>query len=71
MEKVLVKKAKENSRANRSNDMDYFAAYYKEKFPGQQFVVFKKSGGHPTRILELLEDIITRKKLSKFIDNYR
>ena len=31
MEKTLLKKAKENARANRDEDMDYFAVYYKEK----------------------------------------
>jgi hypothetical protein len=34
MEKALVKKAKENSRANRNDDMDIFSAYYKGKHAG-------------------------------------
>jgi len=41
-EKALAKKAKENSRANRDEDMDYFAAYYKEKFAGYKFSQLKK-----------------------------
>jgi hypothetical protein len=34
-EKALSKKAKENGRANRDEEMDFFAAYYKESFRGQ------------------------------------
>jgi hypothetical protein len=30
--KRITKAAKEQGRANRDDDMDFFAAYYKEKF---------------------------------------
>jgi hypothetical protein len=32
--KRIAKAAKEHGRANRDEDMDFFAVYYKEKFPG-------------------------------------
>jgi hypothetical protein len=31
--KRITKAAKEQGRANRDDDMDFFVAYYKEKFP--------------------------------------
>ena len=50
MDKLFAKKAKENSRANRDEDMDYFAVYYKDKFAGIKFIAFKKNLNHPWRI---------------------
>lgn len=32
--KRMAKTAKENKRTNRDEDMDFFVAYYTEKFPG-------------------------------------
>jgi hypothetical protein len=55
-EKALSKKAKENGRANRDEEMDFFAAYYKEKFQGTKFVAFKKAEDHPWRIQKVLAD---------------
>jgi hypothetical protein len=39
--KRIAKAAKEQGRANRDEDMDFFSAYYKEKFTGKQFKEFK------------------------------
>jgi hypothetical protein len=40
--KRIIKAAKEQKRANRDEEMDFFAVYYKEKFPGVKFIDFKK-----------------------------
>ena len=50
MEKLLAKKAKENSRANREEDMDYFATYYKEKCKDFTFKQVKNMNETPWRI---------------------
>jgi hypothetical protein len=42
--------AKGEERANRDEDMAYFAAYYKENFIGIQFRAFKKAREHPELI---------------------
>ncbi len=50
MDKVLSQKAKDSGRANRDEDMDYFAVYYKEKCSKLSFSAFKKESGHPWKI---------------------
>ncbi len=37
MDKMLLKKAKVNIRANRDEDMNYFVVYYDAKHPGVPF----------------------------------
>ncbi len=34
--------------------MDFFAAYFKDKYPGVQFKEFKKKQEHPKRILDIM-----------------
>ena len=71
MEKAIAKKAKENSRANRDEDMDYFVAYYNNKFAGHKFLALKKEGNHPSKIAAFFEDAAMLKKIKKYIDNDR
>jgi hypothetical protein len=52
--KRIAKTAKEHGRANRDEDMDFFAMYYKEKFPGIQFKHFKKAENHPVNVNRML-----------------
>jgi hypothetical protein len=40
--KRITKGTKDQRRANRDEDMDFFAVYYKEKFSGEKFSNFKK-----------------------------
>ncbi len=40
--KRIEKAAKEQGRANRDKDMNFFAAYCKEKYPSIKFKEFKK-----------------------------
>jgi hypothetical protein len=54
--KRIAKAAKEQRRANRDEDMDFFAAYYKDKFDGVKFKAFKSTKSHPQRIISLLSD---------------
>jgi len=49
-DRVLVKKAKDNGRANRDEEMDFFAVYYKEQFSGSKYSAFKKHVDHPWKI---------------------
>jgi hypothetical protein len=41
--KRIAKAAKEQGRANRDDDMDFFAAYYKEKFSSLKYSEFKNA----------------------------
>jgi hypothetical protein len=41
--KRIAKVAKEQGRANRDEDMDFFAAYCKEKFSTNKFKDFKRA----------------------------
>jgi hypothetical protein len=54
--KRITKAAKEHGRANRDEEMDFFAVYYKDKFFGMKFKDFKKIEGHPKRIKDILSD---------------
>lgn len=63
MEKTYTKKAKENSRANRDEDMDYFSIYYAEKHPGLAFKSFKTFKEHPSRIESMLKDSTKARKM--------
>jgi len=45
--KRIAKAAKEQGRANRDEDMDFFAAYYKDKCNGLGFIEVKKILNHP------------------------
>jgi len=49
-DKALDSKAKQEARADRVEEMDYFSAYYKEKFAGWKLFPFKKFCDHPWRI---------------------
>ena len=42
-DKRIVNAAKEQKRVGRDDDMSFFIAYYKEKFPGVKFKDFKKA----------------------------
>jgi hypothetical protein len=52
--KRISKAAKEQGRANRDEDMDFFAAYYKERHFGSKFKEFKRIKEHPKVILDIL-----------------
>jgi hypothetical protein len=45
-----MKAAKEHGRANRDEDMDLFAVYYKEKCDRMKFSELKRCKNHPERI---------------------
>jgi len=45
--KRIAKAAKEQGRANRDDDMDFFAVYYKEKFKMLKFKAFCLIKDHP------------------------
>lgn len=62
-EKAITKKAKDISRANRNDDMDFFAAYYTEKCSGQAFKALTRDKGLPTRLLTMFEDQGKRRKM--------
>ena len=51
--------------------MDFFAAYYKEKFGGMKYSAVKKVQDHPKQVLDLLEDGPSRVKVQLFIENQR
>jgi hypothetical protein len=48
--KRIARAAKEQGRANRDDDMDFFAAYYKEYFHGKGLISLKKCTNHPRKI---------------------
>ena len=52
--KRITKVAKEHARANRDEDMDFFAVYYSEKFPNTRYKEFKKIKEHPKRIFDMI-----------------
>jgi hypothetical protein len=54
--KRIAKAAKEQGRANRDEDMDFFAAYYKEKFAPMKFKEFKANKTHPKSILAIFDN---------------
>ena len=54
--KRIEKVAKEQGRANRDEDMDFFAAYYKSSHFGAKFKDFKKMQTHPQIIKTILND---------------
>lgn len=49
--------------------MNYFAAYYKEKFLGMKFIAFKKIKDHSKRVYDMIDDKIVVLKLQKYINN--
>ena len=53
--KRIGKVAKEQGRANRDEDMDFFSTYYKEKCLGVKYLAFKKQVNHPKLIIEMLQ----------------
>ena len=63
--------AKEDTRANRDEDMNYFATYYREKFDKMQFKEFKKVQHEDSRISRILNDDITREKARTLIKNLK
>lgn len=67
--KRIAKAAKKHGRANRDENMDFLAAYYKEKFTNIQFKEFRRVQDHPTRVLGMLKDPKIAKKMSKFVRN--
>ncbi len=63
MDKMLLKKAKVNIRANRDEDMNYFVVYYDAKHPGVPFKQLKQLKELPTRIFDMLQDITMTRKI--------
>jgi hypothetical protein len=52
--KRIEKIAKDKARSNRTEELDFFAVYYKQYFPGCRFKEFKNFNAHPERILAIL-----------------
>jgi hypothetical protein len=48
--KRIAKAAKEQGRANRDEDLDFFAAYYKDKCNGLSLIEVKKMSNHPSLV---------------------
>jgi hypothetical protein len=69
--KRITKAAKEQRRANRDENMEFFAVYYKDKCNKMKFIEFKKDKKHPERILNMLEDASYLRKMQKYVLNQR
>jgi hypothetical protein len=52
--KRITRAAKGHRRANRDEDMDFFATYYKEKYLQMNYKDFKNDLNHPKRIVDMI-----------------